>query len=180
MLGFGSELKFFRLKSLQPNKAPYGFLRFSHWWSHALGREVALYFASQGWHVVVHYNRSQALAMQLQAEMNDFYPNIKVKLEKAELSSEEEVSGLFNRLAGDRHPSSVHCQQCLFSFEPDSGLDFTSNLALEEQLKVNLLAPMKFGQCLANCHSKYPEKQPIPLSAASQHHSCSEIKKSTT
>ena len=116
-----------------------------------LGREVALFFASQGWHVVVHYNHSETLAFQLKAEMNELYPIAKVVLSKANLSFEDEVTELFKLLTSEL---GLHLQ-CIVNnaslFEPDSGLDFTNHLAIE-QLKVNLLAPMKLGQYLANFH----------------------------
>ena len=63
-----------------------------------LGREVSLYFASQGWDVAVHYNRSEKLALQLKEEMAKRFPHIDVGLYKAELSSEEEIKVLFDQV----------------------------------------------------------------------------------
>jgi NAD(P)-dependent dehydrogenase (short-subunit alcohol dehydrogenase family) len=131
-----------------------------------LGREVALCFAAQGWHVVVHYNQSETLALQLKEQIKDLHPTVNVVLAKANLSSEEEVTELFQHLT-----SELGLQiQCIVNnaslFEPDSGLDFTNQLALE-QLKVNLLAPMKLGQSLAQFHGRQTKstsetKDPIP------------------
>ena len=131
-----------------------------------LGREVCLYFASQGWDIAVHFNRSERLALQLQEELGLLYPKVGVTTYKAELSSEEEVGDLFSRVVADIG-SNLHCIVNNASlFEPDSGLDFTSELALE-QLKVNLLAPMKLGQSLAQFHGRQTKstsktRDPIP------------------
>jgi short-subunit dehydrogenase len=125
-----------------------------------LGREVALCFAAQGWHVVVHYNQSETLALQLKEQIKDLHPTVNVVLAKANLSSEEEVTELFQHLT-----SELGLQiQCIVNnaslFEPDSGLDFTNHLALE-QLKVNLLAPLKLGQCLANLYKDQFENKDL-------------------
>jgi short-subunit dehydrogenase len=125
-----------------------------------LGREIALCFASSGWDVTVHYNRSKDLALALQSEMAELFPAVQTQLLKAELSSEEEVTELFQSTV----KSTGSALQCIVNnaslFEPDSGLNFTAELALA-QLKVNLLAPMKLGQCLANF---YLEHQKTDLS----------------
>ncbi len=125
-----------------------------------LGREIALCFASEGWDVTIHYNKSRQLALALQSEMAGLFPKIKVQLLKAELSSEEGVTELFHNTVAH----TGHALQCIVNnaslFEPDAGLDFTAALALD-QLKVNLLAPMKLGQCLANF---YLENHKAPLS----------------
>ena len=116
-----------------------------------LGREVSLYFASQGWDVAVHFNRSEKLALQLKEDIAHLYPSIDVTLFNAELSSDQEVKNLFEQIVAPKG-SSLDCIVNNASlFEPDFGLDFTTELALE-QLKVNLLAPMKLGQSLAQFH----------------------------
>ncbi len=118
-----------------------------------LGREIALCFASKGWDVTVHYNKSEDLALALQSEIAGLFPGVKTQLLKAELSSEQEVTDLFDNTV----ENTGRALQCIVNnaslFEPDTGLDFTSELALA-QLKVNLLAPMKLGQCLANFYLK--------------------------
>jgi NAD(P)-dependent dehydrogenase (short-subunit alcohol dehydrogenase family) len=116
-----------------------------------LGREVCLYFASQGWDVAVHYNRSAHLALELKEELAQKHPSIAVSLYKAELSSEAQVSHLFEEVVQSKDASLECIVNNASLFEPDSGLDFTTELALE-QLKVNLLAPMKLGQSLAQFH----------------------------
>lgn len=116
-----------------------------------LGREVCLYFASQGWDVAVHYNRSERLALELKEELALKYPSIEVSLFKAELSSDPEVGHLFEEVVKAKDASLECIVNNASLFEPDSGLDFTTELALE-QLKVNLLAPMKLGQSLARFH----------------------------
>ncbi len=124
-----------------------------------LGREIALCFASKGWDVTVHYNKSLDLAQALQSEMAGLFPGVKTQLLKAELSSEQEVTDLFYNTVD----SAGHALQCIVNnaslFEPDSGLDFTGELAMA-QLKVNLLAPMKLGQCLANFYQENQKASP--------------------
>ena len=128
-----------------------------------LGRETCLHFASQAWDVAIHYKLSQKAALELKAEMSELFPSIQVSLFQAELSKEDEVTQLFDDVA-KAHGLSLTCIVNNASlFEPDTGQDFTSELALE-QLKVNLLAPMKLGQCLANFHKDSSKSSPSPIS----------------
>jgi NAD(P)-dependent dehydrogenase (short-subunit alcohol dehydrogenase family) len=116
-----------------------------------LGKEICLYFASKGWDVTIHYNQSQKLAFELKIEIQRLFTNINVCLVQAELSKEDQVSQLFEHVV-QNHGLALTCIVNNASlFEPDTGLDFTSQVALE-QLKVNLLTPMKLGQSLANYH----------------------------
>jgi NAD(P)-dependent dehydrogenase (short-subunit alcohol dehydrogenase family) len=113
-----------------------------------LGREVCLCFGAAGWDVAVHYNRSENLARALKEEMERSYPAIDVSLHQAELSSELKLKSLFEDVTKDP----LKGLDCIVNnaslFVPDTGIDFTSELAME-QIKVNLLAPMKLGQFLA-------------------------------
>ena len=116
-----------------------------------LGKEICLYFASKGWDVTIHYNQSQKLAFELKIEIQRLFTNINVSFVQAELSKEDQVSQLFEHVV-QNHGLALTCIVNNASlFEPDTGLDFTSQVALE-QLKVNLLTPMKLGQSLANYH----------------------------
>lgn len=121
-----------------------------------LGREVALYFAGQNWDVAIHFNRSEPSALKLQEEIEQLYPHSSVTLFKAELSSEQEIKQLFDQIVAPQG-SSLDCIVNNASlFEQDSGLDFTTELAIE-QLKVNLIAPLKLGQYLAQFHLQRSE-----------------------
>ena len=125
-----------------------------------LGREVALYFAAQNWDVAIHFNRSERQALQLQADIAQLYPHVGVTLFKAELSSDQEVKHLFEQIVapeGSRLDCIVNNASL---FEQDSGLDFTTELAIE-QLKVNLMAPLKLGQYLAQFHQHKREGQTL-------------------
>jgi len=116
-----------------------------------LGREICLQFASQAWDVAIHFKQSKKAALELKTHLSELFPNVQVSLFQAELAKEDEVTQLFEEVV-KAHGQALTCIVNNASlFEPDSGLDFTSELALE-QLKVNLLAPMKLGQCLANFH----------------------------
>jgi len=116
-----------------------------------LGREICLHFASQSWDVAIHYNHSHASALELKADLSKLFPNIKAALFQAELSKEDQVIQLFDDVLQGNGQTLTCIVNNASLFEPDTGLDFTNQLALE-QLKVNLLAPMKLGQCLANFH----------------------------
>lgn len=61
-----------------------------------IGRELSLYFASKGWHVLAHYNQSKDDAEKLEAVIKA--ANGKVTLLQARLSSADDADVFFSRM----------------------------------------------------------------------------------
>ena len=121
--------------------------------AHRLGREMALAFARGGWSVLCHYQRSDAAAQDLVRELTRL--GVSAHAVGGALDSGEAVAQVFEQ-------AQAHAGQglrCIVNnaslFEPDSGRDFSDEMALQ-QLQVNLLAPMHMGQHLARLHAHSP------------------------
>jgi NAD(P)-dependent dehydrogenase (short-subunit alcohol dehydrogenase family) len=122
-----------------------------------LGRDIALAFARAGWHVACHYNRSAAEAEQLCAEVRALGQQaIRVQ---GELADEASCQRIFNTTIATTGQA-LHCVVNNASlFVPDEGTDFDDAQALE-QIKVNLMAPMRFGKWMAQLHAHAKSPQP--------------------
>lgn len=122
-----------------------------------LGRDIALAFARAGWHVACHYNRSATEAEQLCAEVRALGQQaIRVQ---GELADEASCQHIFDTTVATTGQA-LHCVVNNASlFVPDGGTDFDDAQALE-QLKVNLMAPMRFGKWMAQLHAHAQSPQP--------------------
>ena len=122
-----------------------------------LGRDIALAFARAGWHVACHYNRSAAEAEQLCAEVRALGQQaIRVQ---GELADEASCQRIFETTIATTGQA-LHCVVNNASlFVPDEGTDFDDAQALE-QVKVNLMAPMRFGKWMAQLHAHAESPQP--------------------
>ena len=122
-----------------------------------LGRDIALAFARAGWHVACHYNRSAAEAEQLCAEVRALGQQaIRVQ---GELADEASCQRIFDTTIATTGQA-LHCVVNNASlFVPDEGTDFDDAQALE-QVKVNLMAPMRFGKWMAQLHAHAESPQP--------------------
>ena len=124
--------------------------------AHRLGREMALAFARSGWSVLCHYQRSEAAAQDLVRELQNL--GVSAAAVGGALDSGEAVAQLFEQAQAHAGPSLRCIVNNASLFEPDSGHDFSDDLALQ-QLRVNLLAPMHMGQHLARLHAHSPAGQ---------------------
>jgi NAD(P)-dependent dehydrogenase (short-subunit alcohol dehydrogenase family) len=124
--------------------------------AHRLGREMALAFARGGWSVLCHYQRSEAAAQDLVRELQNL--GVSAAAVGGALDSGEAVAQLFEQAQAHAGPSLRCIVNNASLFEPDSGHDFSDDLALQ-QLRVNLLAPMHMGQHLARLHAHSPAGQ---------------------
>lgn len=120
-----------------------------------LGRASCLGFAQAGWNVACHFNASSAACEELQRDIEQRFPKVQFLGLQAQLSSNAQIESLFDELTQTtgQHLRCVVNNASLF--EPDSADSFEQDLALEH-LRVNLLAPMRFGQLMAQLHATDP------------------------
>lgn len=114
-----------------------------------LGREIGLAFARAGWNVACHYNHSETQANALCAELRAL--GVDALAVQGELEDEASCQRIFNTTVA----TTGTALQCVVNnaslFVPDEGANFDEAQALA-QIKVNLMAPMRFGKWLAALH----------------------------
>ena len=121
--------------------------------AHRLGREMALAFARSGWGVLCHYQRSEAAAQELVRDIQGL--GVSAHAVGGALDTAEGVAQVFEQAQAHAKLSLRCIVNNASLFEPDSGRDFSDEMALQ-QLRVNLLAPMHMGQHLARLHAHSP------------------------
>jgi NAD(P)-dependent dehydrogenase (short-subunit alcohol dehydrogenase family) len=114
-----------------------------------LGREIGLAFARAGWNVACHYNHSEAQAHALCAELRTL--GVDALAVQGDLEDEASCQSIFDTTVAITG-TALHCVVNNASlFVPDEGADFDEAQALA-QIKVNLMAPMRFGKWMAALH----------------------------
>lgn len=115
-----------------------------------LGREIGLAFARAGWNVACHYNHSETQAHALCAELRTL--GVDALAVQGDLENEASCQNIFDTTVG----ITGKALQCVVNnaslFLPDEGADFDEAQALA-QIKVNLMAPMRFGKWMAALHT---------------------------
>jgi NAD(P)-dependent dehydrogenase (short-subunit alcohol dehydrogenase family) len=115
-----------------------------------LGHEIGLAFARAGWNVACHYNRSDAEAHALCAELRGL--GVNALAVQGDLEDEASCQSIFDTTVAITGTA----LQCVVNnaslFVPDEGADFDEAQALA-QIKVNLMAPMRFGKWMAALHA---------------------------
>jgi NAD(P)-dependent dehydrogenase (short-subunit alcohol dehydrogenase family) len=115
-----------------------------------LGREIGLAFAREGWNVACHYKRSDAEAHALCAELRTL--SVDALAVQGDLEDEASCQSIFDTTTAITGTA----LQCVVNnaslFVPDEGTDFDEAQALA-QIKVNLMAPMRFGKWMAALHA---------------------------
>jgi NAD(P)-dependent dehydrogenase (short-subunit alcohol dehydrogenase family) len=118
-----------------------------------LGREIGLAFARAGWNVACHYNHSETQAHALCAELRAL--GVDALAVQGDLEDEASCQRIFDTTVA----TTGTALQCVVNnaslFVPDEGADFDEALA---QIKVNLMAPMRFGKWLAALHADDAKK----------------------
>ena len=121
-----------------------------------LGREIGLAFARAGWHVACHYNRSDTEAHALCAELRAL--GVDALAVQGDLEDEASCQRIFDTTVA----LTGTALQCVVNnaslFVPDEGADFDEAQALA-QIKVNLMAPMRFGKWMAALHTSATERE---------------------
>jgi NAD(P)-dependent dehydrogenase (short-subunit alcohol dehydrogenase family) len=114
-----------------------------------LGREIGLAFARAGWNVACHYNHSETQAHALCAELRSL--GVDALAVQGDLENEASCQSIFDTTVAITGTA----LQCVVNnaslFVPDQGTDFDEAQALA-QIKVNLMAPMRFGKWMAALH----------------------------
>jgi NAD(P)-dependent dehydrogenase (short-subunit alcohol dehydrogenase family) len=114
-----------------------------------LGREIGLAFARAGWNVACHYNHSETQAHALCAELRTL--GVDALAVQGDLEDEASCQSIFDTTVAITG-TALHCVVNNASlFVPDVGTDFDEAQALA-QIKVNLMAPMRFGKWMAALH----------------------------
>jgi NAD(P)-dependent dehydrogenase (short-subunit alcohol dehydrogenase family) len=115
-----------------------------------LGREIGFAFARAGWNVACHYNHSETQAHALCAELRAL--GVDALAVQGELEDEASCQSIFDTTVAITGTA----LQCVVNnaslFVPDEGADFDEAQALA-QIKVNLMAPMRFGKWMAALHA---------------------------
>ena len=115
-----------------------------------LGREIGLAFARAGWNVACHYNHSETQAHSLCAELRAL--GVEALAVQGDLEDEASCQSIFDTTVAITGTA----LQCVVNnaslFVPDEGADFDEAQALA-QIKVNLMAPMRFGKWMATLHA---------------------------
>jgi NAD(P)-dependent dehydrogenase (short-subunit alcohol dehydrogenase family) len=135
-----------------------------------LGREIGLAFARAGWNVACHYNRSEDEAHALCAELRSL--GVDALAVQGDLEDEASCHRIFETTVAITNTA----LQCVVNnaslFVPDEGSDFDEAQALA-QIKVNLMAPMRFGKWMAQLHARAlqasPNDTPASASSAARH-----------
>jgi len=135
-----------------------------------LGQEIGLAFARAGWNVACHYNRSEDEAHALCAELRSL--GVDALAVQGDLEDEASCHRIFETTVAITNTS----LQCVVNnaslFVPDEGSDFDEAQALA-QIKVNLMAPMRFGKWMAQLHARAlqasPNDTPASASSAARH-----------
>jgi NAD(P)-dependent dehydrogenase (short-subunit alcohol dehydrogenase family) len=113
--------------------------------AHRLGAEIVRQFATAGWRVWCHYQRSADAAMALQGEL--LAAGGLVECVQADLAQSEQVEQMMAHMAQTTGPL-----DCLVNnaslFEPDEGKDMDLPGA-RLQLEVNLIAPILLASLMA-------------------------------
>jgi NAD(P)-dependent dehydrogenase (short-subunit alcohol dehydrogenase family) len=124
-----------------------------------LGREIGLAFAHAGWNVACHYNHSEKQAHALCAELRAL--GVDALAVQGELENEASCQSIFDTTVAITGTA----LQCVVNnaslFVPDEANDFDEAQALA-QIKVNLMAPMRFGKWMAALHANGATTQTKP------------------
>jgi NAD(P)-dependent dehydrogenase (short-subunit alcohol dehydrogenase family) len=119
-----------------------------------LGREIGLAFARAGWNVACHYNRSADEAHALCAELKAL--GVDALAVQGDLENETSCQGIFDTTVAITGTALRCVVNNASLFVPDEGTDFDEVQALA-QIKVNLMAPMRFGKWMAALHAHAAE-----------------------
>jgi len=110
-----------------------------------LGRAIALHLASAGWNVAIHYHGSETEAEEVAAAARA--SGVKAATFKANLSQEEEATGLIARAATELGPLTALVNSASI-FENDDWQS-ASRASWDAHMETNLRAPFVLSQAFA-------------------------------
>lgn len=124
-----------------------------------LGRAFSLAFARAGWDVACHYQHSRDEALQTCAEIEALGRKAwAIAGDMADAAAQQAVFSQAVQAIG-QWPDAIVNNASLF--EPDTGLDFSPEL-LQQQMQVNLVAPLHLATLLARAVHQAPVGRPAP------------------
>lgn len=113
-----------------------------------IGRAMAIYMASQGWNVAIHYNKSQKEACELVDFLHSEYKCCKYMLFRADLDNIYSLNRLFDSLVEEMGvPDLVINNASVF---PQSQIAESSIDLLDKIMRINFYAPFIFTQRYAS------------------------------
>ncbi len=118
--------------------------------AHRLGREICLAFAKAGWSVAVHHRRSAQAAQSVAQECLDF--GVESCVVQADLADPSQIRSMCATLQADLGADLRCVVNNASLFLPDTATAFDDAQALA-QWQVNLMAPMRMGQWMAQLHA---------------------------
>lgn len=113
-----------------------------------LGKGMTLHLANLGWNIAIHYNTSDTEAKQLQAQLNEQYPDQLFQLFKADLNLADEVEQLISKAADGMGTIDLLINNASV-FEPEMFANTTTEF-LDKQMNVNFRAPFILTRNFAN------------------------------
>jgi NAD(P)-dependent dehydrogenase (short-subunit alcohol dehydrogenase family) len=128
-----------------------------------IGREIALHFARQGWHVAVHYSRSSAQAFETVAQINALEPadSLRAIAFQADLADQEQVKQLVPAVVAKFGRLDVLVNNASrFEFDDVDSLSFES---LNAHIGPNLAAPIMLAHALHQALSERAEGAVVNL-----------------
>lgn len=116
--------------------------------SKRIGKAIAEYLAEDGWNIIIHYNSSEELAMELSRTLKTKFPNQKFSTIKANLSNTNEVVGLIPKVVSETSVFELLINNA--SVFNAGYIADTSFELFDSQMNVNLKAPFFLMRDFAN------------------------------
>lgn len=105
-----------------------------------IGKSMAVYLASRGWNIAIHYNLSKPDANKLRDELQQRYPNQQFEIFKTDLNWAQDVETLITQVSAIFPKIDLLINNASV-FEPGK-LEMTTVELLENQINVNFKAPL--------------------------------------
>lgn len=113
-----------------------------------IGREMAIYMASKGWNVAVHYNKSQDEAFELVEYLHEKYPCCKYLLFRSDLDNIYGLKNMFENVVAEMGVPDMVINNA--SVYPESNISNTSVDLLDRIMRINFYAPFIITQKYAS------------------------------
>ena len=114
--------------------------------SKGIGRETIKKFASEGYDVVIHYNKSESEALSLQKEIEKY--NVKSLVIKCNLTNEEEIKEMVNKIINEFNTIDVLINNAGIAI--DTTFEDKTKDNFMKILDVNLVAPFLLSRLVGD------------------------------
>ena len=129
--------------------------------SKGIGRETIKKFASEGYDVVIHYNKSESEALSLQKEIEKY--NVKSLVIKCDLTNEEEIKEMVNKIRNEFNTIDVLINNAGIAI--DTTFEDKNKDNFMKILDVNLIAPFLLSRLVGDI--MYDNKSGVIINIAS-------------